>query len=103
MATKTKEPKREGRDATLDAAERTVPEKGFAGTAHRNDVLAWRKLFCGSLNKIAENIHHKRTSTWAPLPTWRRHWVLSKEIQDKDVFPAQIMLYRGFVRLVLLG
>jgi len=71
-------------------------------------VEGWRRLFRERLARIAERYPPKLQVDLGDLADMANTLVdggiiLSRVLEDKDVLPRQIMLYREFVRTVFLG
>jgi AcrR family transcriptional regulator len=68
---------------------------------NRTAVLRWRAFFRARFDRIAERYPPKIDVDLDALADGGI--ILSKVLRDKSMLPAQIMLYRDFVRSVFLG
>jgi len=71
-------------------------------------VRGWRKLFSERITRIAERYPPKIEVDLDALGDMANTLVdggiiLTKVLKEKDALPKQIMLYREFVRSVVLG
>jgi len=75
---------------------------------NRDGVLRWRRRFRGYLDEIAERYPPRCTVDLDHLADMLSGLVdggiiLSKAVHDPSLLPAQVLLYREFVRTIFLG
>mgnify|MGYP001307116052 CR=1 FL=1 len=89
----------------------TYQERLFDKEVHQlnsSAVLAWRRRFRERLDAIAERYPPRVAVDLDDMADMLSviadgGIILSKAVEDKDVLPRQIMLYRDFVRTVFVG